>query len=317
MPDDEAMRDEAMSISIQILIAGLGIAGVLFGGGPGGANGKADVSAMEVRFTDESRLKLVVLDPNVEIVTPHGKLLIPIRDIQRLEIGIRMNAETQRRVQQSVNALASTVFQERETASAELLSLREKAYAGLQEALNRADPEVVRRAEALLAKLRETVAEDILEAPTHDVVHTIDSRITGQVTASTLRVRTTQFGEQQMKLADVRSLRMPGTPDVEADAKHALPDPGSLSNYAQQTGKTFQFQVTGANQGALYGTDTYTTDSTLAKAAVHAGVLKQGQTGVVRVTILPAQATFTGSTRNGVTSSEWGQYPAAFQFKRR
>ena len=52
----------------------------------------------------------------------------------------------------------------------------------------------------------------------------------------------------------------------------------------------------------MWGTDVYTSDSTLATAAVHAGVLQPGQTGVVKVTILPGQAAYQGSTRNSVRS---------------
>jgi hypothetical protein len=48
-------------------------------------------------------------------------------------------------------------------------------------------------------------------------------------------------------------------------------------------------------------------------AAVHAGVLKIGQTGNVKVTILGPMAGFIGSTQNGVTSSPYANYPGAYQ----
>jgi hypothetical protein len=48
-------------------------------------------------------------------------------------------------------------------------------------------------------------------------------------------------------------------------------------------------------------------------AAVHAGAVKAGQTGNVRVTILPAMAGFVGSTQNGVTSNPYANYPGAYQ----
>ena len=52
---------------------------------------------------------------------------------------------------------------------------------------------------------------------------------------------------------------------------------------------------------------------TLAMAAVHAGVLKVGQTGVVKVLIVAPPAAFAGSTRNGVTSNNYMAYPGAYQ----
>jgi len=66
--------------------------------------------------------------------------------------------------------------------------------------------------------------------------------------------------------------------------------------------------------GALWGTNPYTADSSLGLAAVHAGILKLGQTGVVRVTMIQSPAMFDGSTKNGVTSTPYPQpYPGAYK----
>ena len=99
----------------------------------------------------------------------------------------------------------------------------------------------------------------------------------------------------------------PGTP---------LPDPGNLTAYQDRLGQTLSFRVTGSPDGPLWGTDVYTTDSTLATAAVHAGALAAGQTGTVQVKIVAPPPSFRGSTRNGVTSQDWGAYPAAFEVSR-
>ena len=53
--------------------------------------------------------------------------------------------------------------------------------------------------------------------------------------------------------------------------------------------------------------------SSVALAAVHMGVLKQGQTGIVRVKVVASPAAFEGSTRNGVSSSPYGPYAGAFK----
>jgi hypothetical protein len=57
----------------------------------------------------------------------------------------------------------------------------------------------------------------------------------------------------------------------------------------------------------------YTADSSLAVAAVHAGALKEGQTGVVKVTIFPGQDNYQGMPRNGITSSSYGSYPRSYK----
>ena len=100
-----------------------------------------------------------------------------------------------------------------------------------------------------------------------------------------------------------------------AMAKDALPNPGNMSAYNQKVGESFVFNVTGQIGGTVYGTGTYTTDSALATAAVHAGVLKNGETGVVQVTIVESPNQFAGTTANGITSNGWGAYPVAYSVR--
>jgi|GEM_PF-338386 len=93
-----------------------------------------------------------------------------------------------------------------------------------------------------------------------------------------------------------------------------LADPGMLCDYRGHDGRSFLFQVVGraSNAGSVWGTDIYTDDSTLASAAVHAGVLADGQEGVVKVTILPGLSSYRGSTRNGYTSYEYGPFDGSY-----
>ncbi|MBK6593781.1 MAG: hypothetical protein IPG23_14170 [Burkholderiales bacterium] len=92
-----------------------------------------------------------------------------------------------------------------------------------------------------------------------------------------------------------------------------LQDPGSLRTFELGLGGVHRFKVTGsAKGGSVWGTNAYTSDSALAVAAVHSGVLLDGQTGVVRVVVVPPQAIYAGSTANGITSNDYGQYAGAY-----
>lgn len=90
------------------------------------------------------------------------------------------------------------------------------------------------------------------------------------------------------------------------------PYPGNLSAYANRIGETFYFEVTGAVNASIWGTEVYTYDSDLAAAAVHAGVVKLGKSGIVKVTMVKSPDSHRGSTQNGVTSSNWGNYSASY-----
>jgi hypothetical protein len=280
---------------------------------PGDKSAKATVEAgaIEVHLTDGGHIKVKLRDEKIELVTPYGKLLIPGADIRRIEFATRVSDEVAKKIDEAVASLGKDDFKTRETASAELLALGAAAYPALLKAVKNSDAEVKRRAEELIIKIREEVPEDRLEVKPHDVVHTEHSKIAGRITASSLKVSTAQFGELELKLADALSLNVPGAEPEATVAANADPAPDSLMSLP--LGKTYRFRVTGSISGAVWGTDVYTTDSSLAAAAVHAGVLKPNQTGVVKVTTMAPPAVFVGSTRNGVTSMPYTVFPGAFK----
>jgi hypothetical protein len=100
-----------------------------------------------------------------------------------------------------------------------------------------------------------------------------------------------------------------------AGEQHVVePDPGNLIDYRSEQGMTLYFEVTGATNGSVWGSSIYTDDSSLASAAVHAGVLQSGETGTVAVTILGPQDSFSGSNQNGVESSDYPHWDGSFEF---
>lgn len=94
------------------------------------------------------------------------------------------------------------------------------------------------------------------------------------------------------------------------DQGHVATDaPPNMHGLCDVKGATFYFRITGLAEGQVWGTDTYTRDSILGAAAVHAGLLKPGETGVLRVTVVPPLKSYPGSTRNGVTTSDYSDFP--------
>jgi hypothetical protein len=101
-------------------------------------------------------------------------------------------------------------------------------------------------------------------------------------------------------------------PKIQAD-----PDPGDLRKWEGAVGQSLLFQVTGQTSGPVYGTDIYTSDSRLAAAAVHAGVLQTGETRIVRVWIVPVLPNYRGTSRNGVVSRDWdASWTGAYRIER-
>ena len=87
-----------------------------------------------------------------------------------------------------------------------------------------------------------------------------------------------------------------------------MPDPnglGSQPNYANYgSGKVYPVQVTGTTSGNLWGTDTYDYRSNINKAATHAGLVKNEETKLVYIKIVPCpEGGYKSTTQNGITSS--------------
>src|SRR5262249_19540981 len=145
---------------------------------------------VETRSSDGTTLKATLHDQRVELVTPFGKLQIPVKEIQRIELGLRISADEAERIEVAIANLGSAEFRLREGASNELLKLREKAYPALVRAVKSTDQEVVRRAEGILDKLRSTMPEEEQEFRDYDVVITAQSKIAGKISGPGLTATT-------------------------------------------------------------------------------------------------------------------------------
>jgi hypothetical protein len=92
--------------------------------------------------------------------------------------------------------------------------------------------------------------------------------------------------------------------------------PERIMDLCDVPGTTYYFRVTGSTEGIAWGTDVYTGDSMLAVAAVHAGVVKDQETAVVKITVMAPPQHFPGSDRNGVTTHDFGRFGTAFEVER-
>jgi hypothetical protein len=276
----------------------------------------SDGKNVNVRFGDGSILKLDLKQETYNIVTPYGKLVVPAKELRLVELAPRVPEEIAKQIEEAVANLGSPQFEIREKAAADLVKIGPLGYPVLLKLAHPKDLEVAARMEEVLDKVRAKLPDSQSEPREWDTIHTIHSRFAGQLEANTVKAVSAQFGEVNLKLADVRDLYFPGEIE-EGDFGKVVPAPYNLSDKANQIGKTFAFKVTGNASGSVYGTDVYTLDSSLATAAVHAGVVKNGATGVIRVKIIESPESFVSSARNGVTSYPWTRYSAAYKVIKR
>ncbi len=115
-----------MSVAVRLHrpMALCGLAAIAVAAEANGAEPPQSSGVVEVRFTDDSALRLTLKDANVEVTTPYGKLSIPICEIQRIDFATRLAGDTAKRIDEAVADLGHPLFPKREAASAELLKLR-------------------------------------------------------------------------------------------------------------------------------------------------------------------------------------------------
>lgn len=93
-----------------------------------------------------------------------------------------------------------------------------------------------------------------------------------------------------------------------AFARHeAAYAPDTIQKLNLAEGRKANLLVTASSQGGgtVWGTDTYAVGSDFAKAVMHAGLLKDGETGVVEVTRVAEPPRYRGSPRHGVDSQNY------------
>jgi hypothetical protein len=65
----------------------------------------------------------------------------------------------------------------------------------------------------------------------------------------------------------------------------------------------------------VWGSDIYTSDSSICTAAVHSGLITFQQGGTVTIELRPGRSIYGASERNGVTSNNYGSWQQSFVFK--
>lgn len=105
---------------------------------------------------------------------------------------------------------------------------------------------------------------------------------------------------------------------VDADEEVDEPEWGqNAAVYRGSNGTRVAFHCPPNTTGgsfSVWGTGTYTDDSSVCMAAVHAGLITEEEGDRVVIEIGPGQDAYTGSEANGVTSSDYGTWGGSYTF---
>jgi hypothetical protein len=162
---------------------------------------------VEVRFGDGSKVRMLMLQDTVEIVTKYGKLQVPTSDIRGIDLGVHLPEGMEERINKAIKRLNNPLFRDRDAAVNELVELGPYAYPALLRAEKTSELEVAKRLETILKRVRAKYPADLLRTTGQDRIITTDFPITGQIISPSIKAKTPYFGELALKLPELRSIR--------------------------------------------------------------------------------------------------------------
>src|SRR5436190_7017699 len=178
-----------------------------------------DPRRLVVTMGDGSQIKVKLADEPVVVQTANGKLSVPAGEVRRIVFALRLTEEEKQQIAQWIETLGVPDVNARKQAAAELFAQQARAWHSLEKAAKEGSTDVMKEAEALLDKLWEAIPESELTGNDLDIVETPDARIAGHIASETIGIKTVQFGELKLKLADARTLRSLALPEPEVSEK--------------------------------------------------------------------------------------------------
>lgn len=168
---------------------------------------KPPESQIEVHFADDSVVKMALLQSSIDVSTRYGKLTLPVGEIRRIDFGLRIPDETAKRIEAAIARLSNPDIKQRDSAQAELVELKELAYPALQQAARSTDSEVSLRAKEAMKTISQTLPAQQFRQPRNDTIVTAEFTIVGRIETPTLKARTPYFGDANLKLFELKSMR--------------------------------------------------------------------------------------------------------------
>lgn len=172
---------------------------------------------VEIHFLNGSKVRMIIQSEKLEVATAYGKLSVPVKDVRGIEFGLHFPEGMEAQIEAAIKGLGASDYREREKADKALLELAPFSYPAVVGASRTKDLEVSKRAKDLLVKLHAKHPKKDLKTTADDKVVTQHFTIVGRILTTTVKAKTEYFGEQELNLAKMRSLRAMtgGSPDME------------------------------------------------------------------------------------------------------
>lgn len=195
----------------------------------------------------------------------------------------------------------------------ELIARAERSIAEIRERTDQQTGTIREEAEHECAAIRERAEAAVAkaeQASTRELAPLVRNLVETLRAMQERYMREGKLDEALAIRARIRQLR--------GDLLGVRPDPGNLTEFTvADAGRQLLYEVVGQTDGSVWGTDIYTSDSRLSVVVVHAGIVREGERGLVRVTLFEGEGrTYQGSARHGIMTYDYGAYPLAYRVER-
>jgi hypothetical protein len=174
---------------------------------------------VEVHFLNGSTVRMLVQSEKLEIATPYGKLAVPIQDVRAIEFGLHFPEAVADKIQAAVRRLGSSDFRERANAAKALVELGPYSYPAVLEASRLKDLETARRGKEVVKQLQAKHPRKDLKVLAEDKVVTPTFTVVGRILTPTIKARTELFGQVELSLSKMRTLRAIAIPSADVEVK--------------------------------------------------------------------------------------------------
>jgi hypothetical protein len=203
----------------------------------------------EVRFTNDSVVRMSILQERVEVMTKFGKLSIPIAEIVKIDFGVHVPPDLEKKITQAIADLDSENYKTRELALNNLVGWGHYAYPQVYKAVKTGPLEVKKRAQLAMDKLKAKHPARNLRLREDDIIVTENFTIVGKIITLTIKAKADNFGELELQLAKLRMIRSLSTgldAEVTVDgAKYAVAGQWMDSGFEARDGMRLHIVASG------------------------------------------------------------------------
>ena len=185
---------------------------------------------VDIHFYNGSTVRMLVQSESLEIATLYGKLSVPVKDLRAIEFGLHFPDGLEEKIAAAVKGLGSSDFRERQRSADSLVEFGPFSYPAVIEASKLKDAEVGPRAKDIAKKLQGNHPKKDLKLAVEDRLVTKSFTIVGRILTPSMRAKTEYFGDVELTLAKMRTLR--AVSGVGLDTEIAL-DAGKYANQGQ------------------------------------------------------------------------------------